>query len=171
MQTREWTKIKKIKEKRKKKLFNVDISHFQIFICEEMAFTQKTSNRISPQARMEGLLGLFKGYHLAVLSMRFARRTIRWIGTETSHYCWWCYYATDSRTSQTWLHILPKYGLWGCLFVSSSLSGECIPRLLLLLLILLLLCLLLLLLLMLIIQIQWMRTTPWQEMCNCAWAH
>lgn len=96
----------------------------QIFISKEMAITQEASNRISPQARMEGLLGMFERYHLIILSMRFAWRTFRWISTKASHYCWWCYYATNSWTSKTWLYILLEYGLWGRLSVSSSLSGE-----------------------------------------------
>lgn len=99
----------------------------QISICEEMAVAQKASNRISPQARMERLLGVPEGHHIAVLSMRFTRRPICRIGTEASHYRWWCHNATDSRTSQTWLYILPKYGLRWCLFVPSAMSGKLAP--------------------------------------------
>lgn len=73
---------------------------------------------------MERLLGMLERHHPIVLPMRLTRRPISWIGTKASHYCRWRHYATDSRTSQTWLYILPKYGLRWCLFVPSSMSGK-----------------------------------------------
>jgi hypothetical protein len=92
----------------------------QVSQCEKVAAPQEAPDRVGAEARLEGLLGVPKGHHAALLPVRLARRTLGGGGAQAPHHRRRRHHAAHPRAPQARPHFLPLDRLRGRL----SLPGE-----------------------------------------------
>lgn len=107
---------------------NTDIElcwHRQLFVGQEMGAAQEAPDRTGEGTRLEGVLGVSKGHHTAVLSVRLARGPHRRLGAQAPDHRGRCHYATHSGASATRLHLLSEHRIRRCVPVPGTVSGMC----------------------------------------------
>jgi hypothetical protein len=92
----------------------------QVSQCEKVAAPQEAPDRVGAEARLEGLLGVPKGHHAALLPVRLARGTLGGGGAQAPHHRRRRHHAAHPRAPQARPHFLPLDRLRGRL----SLPGE-----------------------------------------------